>query len=60
MQSNKSGHSFKAKNGFLKVAKGSLVVRKGWTQNWIYSLIGSTVIGDYSNVTHADVNKTRL
>lgn len=57
---DKGGFPFHAKDGTLKVSKGSLVVMKWIRNNGIYSLIGSTVIGDLSNVTHDKTNKARL
>lgn len=57
---DKSGYSFKAENGYIKVAKGSCIVMKGMMQNGIYSLLGSTVIGGISNVTSADMDKAKL
>lgn len=57
---DKSVLPFHAKDGTLKVSKGSLVVMKGIKNDGIYSLIGSTVTGDSSNISHVNTNKARL
>lgn len=44
----------------MVVTKGSLVVMKEIRNNGIYSLIGSTVIGNVSNVSHVKNDKSSL
>ena len=54
------GCSFKAKNGCLKVVKGSLVILKGVKMNGLYILDGRTVIGSVLNVQKQCISKTRM
>ena len=54
------GCSFKAKNGSLKVVKGSLVILKGVKMNVLYILDGRIIVGNVSNVQKQCINKTRM
>ena len=48
------GYSIKMECGSLKILKGSLVMLKGVKKNGIYSLLGSTVVGNVSTASGLD------
>ncbi|XP_020582332.1 uncharacterized protein LOC110025962 [Phalaenopsis equestris] len=55
-----SGYSFKTENCCIKVSKGSLIVMKGVRKNGLDSLVGRTVIDNFSNAVQSEPDRTRL
>ncbi|KAH9686815.1 hypothetical protein KPL70_014523 [Citrus sinensis] len=56
---DQTGYVIKAKNGTLKVIRGSIVIMKGTKQNGSYVLNGHTTVGEAS-VTEKSEDKARL
>lgn len=56
----RNGCTFAAKDDFMKVAKGLLVVMNVVRRNGIYTLFGKTVIRDSTVVSNSEENKAKL